>query len=197
MKNFYINTTFQRTELGVHVYTKCTQDLQLFKNDKAKLTFMDIVNDAVEKFDFELHSYVILDNHYHIFFTPKNDPQLPKIMQYINYRLSRWLNKFHGRSGNAFQSRYRKKFVADVDFPDQYSKWLIVYFGTNPCRCGIVSKPEQYLYSSYNAYIDKEYRSLIKISYHKSYLKMGYNFSSRRKALLELQQNYKKILYSY
>lgn len=186
-----------RTKDGVHIYTRCAKQQPLMKSQKAKTMLLMIMSDAQKKYDFKLHSYVIMDNHYHLFLTPKVDLLLPKIMKYINYRLSRWLNRFHNTAGASFQSRYQKKFIVEAEDPENYSNWLTVYHAMNPCRKGIVNNPVDYLFSSFKAYLDKEYKSPIQITFNDHYLELGFNFQSRRKVLLELIAKYQNMMYAF
>lgn len=122
------------------------QDIFLENKDKEK--FLQILKDEKQKYYFELYSYCLMDNHIHmVVFDEKQ--QLSKIMQSIAIRYSIYFNKKYDRIGHLFQDRYFSKIVEDREYFVQ----LCRYIHQNPVKAGI-SKTEEYIWSSYNEYID-------------------------------------------
>lgn len=90
-----------------------------------------------------------MNNHYHLLMeTPCAN--LSKTMHFINSSYTTYYNKRHRRSGHLFQGRY-KAILVDRD---NYAKVLSCYIHLNPIRAGIVKKPEEYGWSSYQYYGD-------------------------------------------
>ena len=59
-------------------------------------------------------------------------------------------NKVWNRHGNLFTQKTKAKLIDD----DRYLITLLAYIHQNPLRAGIVSKPEEWKYSSYLDYFD-------------------------------------------
>jgi len=61
---------------------------------------------TVDKFGFEIFSFVCMPNHVHLFFrTP--EPNLSKGMQYLLSGYANWFNTRHRRPGHLFQGRFK------------------------------------------------------------------------------------------
>jgi len=74
---------------------------------------------------------------------------LSQIMQHINGAYTNFFNVRRKRSGHLFQGRY-KALLVDID---EYAQELSRYIHLNPVKTGMVEKPEQYRWSSYQDYI--------------------------------------------
>jgi len=134
-----------------HVTARGNERKEIFHTKKDYERFKDYIMGAKEKYDFLLHVYVLMTNHYHLIIeTPKAN--LNKIMHYINGSYTTYFNRNQGRNGHLFQGRY-KAILIDVD---RYLLELSRYLHLNPVRAGLVKRPEEYGYSSYRSYITKE-----------------------------------------
>ena len=113
--------------------------------------FKDYLKDGQEKYGYRLHCYVLMTNHYHLLIeTP--DGNISKVMHYINGSYTTHINRKRKRSGHLFQGRY-KAILIDRD---SYLLELSRYVHLNPVRARIVSRPEDYPYSSYVSYISRK-----------------------------------------
>jgi len=89
-----------------------------------------------------------MSNHYHLLLeTPSGN--LSQIMQHINGAYTNYFNVKRKRYGHLFQGRYKAILIE----ADEYAKELSRYIHLNPVRAGMVSKPEEYRWSSYLDYI--------------------------------------------
>ena len=101
-----------------------------------------------------MHSYVLMDNHYHLVLeTPRGN--LLKVMHGMNSSYTGYFNRKYGRSGHLFQGRYKGILVEK----DTYLLSLSRYVHLNPVRVGIVERPQNYRWSSYPGYIGREKES--------------------------------------
>lgn len=132
-----------------HVTSRGNEKRKVFLDDGDKNTFIAILKDYRDKLKAVYHSFVLMDNHYHLLLeTPLAN--LTSIMHGINSRYTGYFNRKHKRIGHLFQGRY-KALVVDKE---PYLLELSRYVHLNPVRAGICEKPEQYHYSSYPGYID-------------------------------------------
>lgn len=92
---------------------------------------------------YELHAWVIMRNHVHILVQPLVEP--PRFLQSVKGYTAREANRILHRSGESFWQR------------ESYDHWIRnryefervrMYIENNPVRTGIVSRPEQYRWSS-------------------------------------------------
>ncbi|MDI6802057.1 MAG: transposase [Thermodesulfovibrionales bacterium] len=138
-----------------HITSRGNERKSIFLDDADRLRFLEILKDYHDRYSILIHSFVLMDNHYHLILeTPKGN--LLKVMHGINGRYTGYFNRKYERSGHLFQGRYKGILVEK----DTYLLQLSRYVHMNPARAKIVKKPEQYRWSSYPAYIgkDKEYK---------------------------------------
>jgi REP element-mobilizing transposase RayT len=128
-----------------HVISRGARKDKIFFNATDKLKFLGKLGEAVDKFNLKIHSYVLMDNHYHLL---KETPEgnLSKAMHYINTSYSNWFKSKHQTIGSVFQGRYKSILVEK----EAYFLALSAYIHLNPVRAAIVDKPEKYGWSSFN-----------------------------------------------
>jgi REP element-mobilizing transposase RayT len=159
-----------------HITARGNERKKIFFSETDHEKFLHYVAEAKKKYGIKLHCYVLMSNHYHLVVeTPKAN--LSKTMQYINGSYTTYVNIKRRRSGHLFQGRY-KAIIVDRD---NYLLELSRYVHLNPVRAKIVQKPEEYLYSSYRAYISKKENCMVNesqilemISGEKDQAKQGY-----------------------
>ena len=103
-----------------------------------------------EKYSFYLYAYVLMGNHYHLLLET-TQPNLARVMHYINSAYTTYYNLKRNKCGHLFQGRY-KSILVDKD---SYLLELTRYIHLNPVRAKLVTKPEAYKWSSYHGYLKK------------------------------------------
>ncbi len=131
-----------------HVTSRGNERKEIFSGPKDYERFKHYLREAQDKYDFLLHGYVLMTNHYHLILET-NKANLHQIMHYLNGSYTTYFNLRNGRSGHLFQGRY-KGIVVDVD---NYLLELSCYLHLNPVRAGMVKRPEEYAHSSYRSFI--------------------------------------------
>ena len=102
-----------------------------------------VIKKAYEKFPFELHSLVLMNNHYHLIITTPNcDVNL--IMYEINKHFSKIIAAKSNRINKILGGRYGWTIIAH----ENHYKNVYRYVYQNPLRAGIVLKCEDYKYST-------------------------------------------------
>jgi putative transposase len=118
------------------------------KQDKEK--FLEILKRTKNRYEYLLHAYALMDNHYHLLIeTPKAN--ISQIMQNINTSYTVYINRKNGRSGHLFQGRF-KGIIVDKE---SYLVELSRYIHLNPVRARITERPEQSKWTSYKDFISK------------------------------------------
>ena len=109
---------------------------------------MSYLESATIRYEAKIHAYCLMSNHFHLLLeTPQGN--LSEIMQHINGAYTTYFNVKRKRVGHLFQGRFKAILVE----ADEYLAELSRYIHLNPIRAGMASKPEEYPWSSYHAYI--------------------------------------------
>jgi hypothetical protein len=93
-------------------------------------------------------AYCLMPNHYHFLVFLKSD-DLSSLIQSFALSYTKAINKRYGRVGSLFQGRFK---AIHVD-RDEYLVHLSRYLHLNPVAAGLVSRPEDWEYSSYREYL--------------------------------------------
>jgi len=129
-----------------HVTSKGASDQQIFADDVDRATFLDGINTVVVRFGWLIHSYVLMDNHYHLI-VECPQANLSKGMRQLNGVYTQHFNRRHGQGGPLFQGRFRSiLFEARL-----YLLPLCRHIELNPVRLGASTTPQKYRWSSFRA----------------------------------------------
>lgn len=125
----------------------------IYKSSDNIVTYMALLKEIKEKYNFLIHSFVMMRNHYHMLVeTP--DGNLSQGMKKLNRDFARFMNTEMSRKGSIFKHRYKAILI------DKESYYLNVlrYIYQNPVRIELVDKAEKYPGSSlyYLAYKDRK-----------------------------------------
>lgn len=95
-------------------------------------------------------AYCIMPDHYHLLVKIIIDKSFPLFIGKVNNSYSRFFNLMHNRKGPLWQSRFRAVLIQSNEQLLHVSR----YIHLNPSTAGLVKKPEEWKYSSYNDYIN-------------------------------------------
>jgi len=132
-----------------HVMSRGNGRQKIFRDERDYGRMLVGLESTVDKFGFELFSFVCMPNHIHLFFrTPK--PNLSKGMQYLLSGYANWFNTRHRRPGHLFQGRFKGELIEY----EQYFWNVSRYIHLNPVRGKrpLVVCPEEWPWSSYPGY---------------------------------------------
>jgi putative transposase len=130
-----------------HVTGRGNEQRKIFFSRRDYEKFKEYLAEALEKFGFILHGYVLMTNHYHLIIeTPEKN--LSKILHHINSSYTTYINIKRKRSGHLLQGRF-KSIIVDKD---SYLLELSRYLHLNPVRVKMAQLPGDYPYSSYRSY---------------------------------------------
>ena len=133
-----------------HVMNRGLARDDIFLKDRHREIFLDLLGESCERFKIEVHSYCLMDNHYHLLIkTPLAN--LDKAMRHLNSVYSMRFNSDMKRDGPIFRGRYKAILVEASQYLLNVSK----YIHRNPSSAGIVNfgKDDKYKWSSYRYYI--------------------------------------------
>jgi REP element-mobilizing transposase RayT len=127
-----------------HIIQRGIERRSIFASDDDKNKFLYYLDLAHTAYAAIIHTYVLMDNHYHIILqTPKAN--LSKIMHYLNTSYAAYFNAKRKRRGPLYQGRYKAILIQQ----DEYLHHLSRYIHLNPVRANITKDPAGYPWSSY------------------------------------------------
>lgn len=134
-----------------HVMLRGNARQNIFFEDEDRYRFYLLLQEGSERYGYRVHAFCLMTNHVHLA-VQVGDIPLSRGMQNLSFRYTRWVNWRQNRSGHLFQGRY-KALLVDAD---EYLLTLVRYIHLNPFRCGMVTNPLEYRWSSHRAYCGKE-----------------------------------------
>lgn len=129
-----------------HVTSRGNAREAIFLSDADRRKFLDVLADTVEKYNWLCHAFCLLDNHYHLVVeTP--DPNLSLGMRQLNGVYTQSFNRIHQKVGHVFQGRYKAILVEKESHLLELCRYVVL----NPVRAGMVSRPDEWKWSSYKS----------------------------------------------
>ncbi len=153
-----------------------------FENENYQF-YLNCLGEACERYDVELHAYVLMTNHVHLLMTPKTDLGISRVMQLVGNRYVQYINKKYGRSGSLWEGRHKASLIN----AEEYLLACYRYIELNPVRANIVKHPGGYRWSSYQHHATDYCDNLI--SEHDLYLSIDSNPIKRQYYYRELFKN--------
>ena len=93
-----------------HVTARGDRREPIYEDDEDRQAFLDVLADVADRFNWLVHAYCEMTNHYHLLIeTP--DGNLSKGMRQLNGVYTQYSNRRHGRVGHLFQGRYKAILV--------------------------------------------------------------------------------------
>lgn len=140
-----------------HVYNRGNNFEKVFFENRNYQFFLERL---VEIFgvNIDLTAYVLMPNHFHLIVKVNKNDALRICMQRFSTSYTKAINVSQNRVGHLFQGKYKVKLIPE----DNYLLHLSRYIHLNPVRACLVSKPEDWEYSSYQEYIGKRHSEFIK-----------------------------------
>ena len=128
-----------------HVTSRGNERKPIYLNEVDFDGFLKILDDVCERYNWVIHSFCLMSNHYHLLVeTP--DANLSKGMRQLNGVYTQWFNRSHQRVGHLFQGRY-KAILVDKD---AYLLELNRYIVLNPIRANMVDSLSEWPWSSWH-----------------------------------------------
>ncbi|NPA73819.1 MAG: transposase [Epsilonproteobacteria bacterium] len=157
-----------------HVYNRGVERRDIFLEDSDKDKFLDIVCEISLHYDFAIHSYTLMDNHYHLLLENKRD-NLSDGMRRINSSYAQYFNKKYKRVGHLWQDRFKSWYILN----DEYLLTLFRYIESNPIKANISKKFGEYKYTLLYDILNNNPRECMRHSFI-------FDFYSDTEELLEL-----------
>ncbi len=140
----------KRIALGGYVYhvlNRANGRLKIFKKHGDFEAFEKIIAQGLERFSMRLCGYCIMSNHWHLLLWPQEDGALSEFMRWITLTHTQRYHAAHGTAGigHLYQGRFKSFPVKD----EAYYLTVMRYIESNPVRAEIVSRVEDWPWSSF------------------------------------------------
>src|SRR5947207_10831450 len=89
-----------------HVTGRASERKNLFREDRDRRHWQELLPDFVHTFRLRLHAYVLMENHYHLLLET-TEGNLSRAMQWLQTSYSMWFNRKYGRVGPLFRGRFK------------------------------------------------------------------------------------------
>jgi len=136
-----------------HVINRGNYRNDIYASDGAAHSFLATVIEAVQRYGWRLHAYVIMRNHYHLAIeTPL--PNLTIGMRWLQSTAAARFNRFRKENGHVFQGRYKALLLENA----AALRRVVDYIHLNPVRAGAVSAERvgEYRWSSLKALVENK-----------------------------------------
>lgn len=135
-----------------HIIVQGIERKYIFVEDYFKKLYLNLIEKNLKDTNIEILAYCIMDNHVHILLYLENLEELKIFMKKINTSFAMKYNKIHNRVGYVFRDRYYLQPI--VSETQLYN--CLVYIHKNPINAKIVASYNEYEYSSYQEFYDKQ-----------------------------------------
>jgi len=127
-----------------HVTARGDRQEDIYVTDADRIDFLGILKQVVERFNWLVHAYCLMDNHYHLLIeTP--DGNLGKGMRQLNGVYTQTSNRNNKRVGHVFQGRYKAILVQKESYLLELARYIVL----NPVRAGMLNNVKSWPWSSY------------------------------------------------
>jgi putative transposase len=132
-----------------HVLNKAVANVDLFRSNRDQELFQKTLREARAKVPVDVLAYCVMSNHWHLVLKPAKDGELSAFMQWLTLAHAQRWRTSHETVG--YGPLYRGRFKAFAIEEDRHLITVLRYVERNPLRAGIVSKAQDWRWSSLHA----------------------------------------------
>ena len=129
-----------------HVTSRGDRQEDIYLDDEDRLDWLAVLSKVCRRFNWVVHAYCQMTNHYHLL-VETVDGNLSPGMRQLNGHYTQGFNRRHEVVGHLYQGRYKAILVQKGDYLLELTRYVVL----NPIRAGMVSKIEDWPWSSYPA----------------------------------------------
>jgi putative transposase len=126
-----------------HVTQRGDHRMTIFHNDDDYQKFLQMLYEYANKHGLKILSYCLMPNHIHIICIPITETTLEEVFKPLLMRYAQYRNRTQRTSGHVWQQRF---YSCPMDVPHLWTGMR--YAERNPIRAGLVSRAEDYPWSS-------------------------------------------------
>jgi len=137
-----------------HITARGNNKQDIYHDEEDAELFLEIVEQAVERYGIIIHAYCLMRNHYHLLVEIPHG-YLSEPMRQINLTYTKAFNKRYRKVGHVFQGRFKSKLIET----DAQLLEVCRYIVNNPVRAGFAKRTADYSWSSYRqtaGFVDRQ-----------------------------------------
>lgn len=142
------STRITLPNLYFHVLNRGNNKQLVFHDQSDYVYYTKLIKRYKDKFNFKLYHVSLMPNHIHHHMEPTKEGDLSRIMQRLPLAYAWYHNAKYQTVGHLWQGRFKSQLIDS----DEYFVYCGLYVELNPVRAGLVKKPEDWKWSSYNFY---------------------------------------------
>jgi putative transposase len=132
-----------------HITQRGNNRGKVFFAAQTRKSYLELLQEHARKYEVGILAYCLMTNHVHLLVRPHHEGTLAKMMHGLNFKYTQYINTRYERTGRLWEGRYYSCVVDEENY-----LWSVTrYLEENPCRAKMVSKAEEYLYSSARRHI--------------------------------------------
>ena len=171
---------FKLPGIPQHIIQRGNNRLPCFFNESDYWQYLDDLKVSAEKYQCQIHGYVLMTNHVHLLASPIDVNSISQMMQALGRRYVYFINKKYRRTGTLWEGRYRSCLVDS----QTYLLSCMRYIELNPVRAGMARHPADYRWSSFKVNAFGQTNDLVHP--HSVYLAAGKSHRERQRIYREL-----------
>jgi len=129
-----------------HITSRGDRREDIYRDDQDRQKWLEILRHVCERFNWVVHSYCQMTNHYHLL-VETIDGNLSRGMRQLNGTYTQTFNRRYHESEHLFQGRYKAILVEKETYLLESTRYVLL----NPVRAKMVRRPEHWKWSNYNA----------------------------------------------
>jgi putative transposase len=134
-----------------HIMIQGNNRRLLFSQHPDYRLFLQLVDDARERYPCAIHHLAMMPNHVHFMITPPTKEMASRFMQSFEQRYAQRRNWKRGGSGKLFRERYRSVVIES----ERQLAVCAAYIELNPVKAGLCDHPGKWRWSTYNLHVQR------------------------------------------
>jgi len=130
-----------------HVINRGNNRQRVFLKKQDFAAFLEALAQLRERKPFTLYGYCLLDNHFHLLIRPRG-ASISRIMQSLLISHTQRYHRNHRSGGHVWQGRFKSPVIQN----DEHLLTVLRYIEANPLRARVVTRAEDYPWSSYRVH---------------------------------------------
>ncbi len=131
-----------------HVTQRGVDGRETFSSDADRIAYLELLKQNRQDAAVRVLAWCLMNNHVHLILVPEREDSLAVLLRRTHGRYAQYYNVRSGRTGHLWQNRYFACALGPTHL------WrALVYVERNPVRAGLVSRAEQYRWSSARAHL--------------------------------------------
>ena len=131
----------------LHIVQRGVNKQNCFLDEADRRSYLAALCETSTDYGVAVHAFVLMTNHVHMLVSPTDEFGASRMMQQLGRKYVSCFNKKYTRTGPLWEGRFKSSVIDS----SHYLLACYRYIELNPVRAGLVTAPEQYRWSSYQA----------------------------------------------